>query len=103
MADTKSLVTFRLLPVEMREEIFKYTFATSQNYPDFAASTPALLVALRGDRELYDQALRVFYGINHWFLTARNFQGVSALGKFAVACIRSLTIFVEYYPRGLSC
>ena len=51
-------VHFNLLSAELRDIVFAHSFIQTDS------QTPALLIALRGDKKLYHQALKVFYQVN---------------------------------------
>ncbi|KAE9371263.1 hypothetical protein N431DRAFT_467453 [Stipitochalara longipes BDJ] len=51
-------VHFYLLPIELRDMVFAFSLVRTDG------KTPALLLALRGDKEMYLQALKVFYHVN---------------------------------------
>jgi hypothetical protein len=53
-----STIHLRLLSAELRDMIFSLLLLRSDG------KTPALLIALRQDQELYTQALRVYYKVN---------------------------------------
>ena len=57
-----SPLALRKLPPEIREMIFRYCV-------DFTdRKTPPLIVALRGDQELYHEAMKLFYKLNYFTL-----------------------------------
>lgn len=53
----------RKIPFELRGMIFKDWLGIKDG------KSPVLLIALRGDKELYEQALEVYYKINYFTLT----------------------------------
>ncbi|KAL2074847.1 hypothetical protein VTL71DRAFT_8626 [Oculimacula yallundae] len=57
---TISPFTLRKLPYELREMVFKDCLEIKNG------KSPALMVALRGDKELYEHALKVYYRINYY-------------------------------------
>jgi hypothetical protein len=64
--ETKPSITLRRFPAEIRQAIFKLTVG------DWEGKTPALIKALRGDREMYLEAMEVFYKINTYFSSSGN-------------------------------
>lgn len=62
------MVSLRTLPTETRQHIFELCFAqhlASEPYhEDTSYEASALLIALRGEKDLYDEALYIFYKIN---------------------------------------
>ncbi|KAG4441076.1 hypothetical protein IFR05_003430 [Cadophora sp. M221] len=60
---TTSFLTIRKIPLEMRRMIFKDCLKIK------GGKSPALLIALRGDKELYEQALEVYYKISYFTIT----------------------------------
>jgi hypothetical protein len=68
-AETKPRNILRRFPPEIRAEIFKHTLGSWDN------KTPALIKALRGDHEVYLEAMKVFYRINEFFSSRRNNWG----------------------------
>ena len=83
---TYSPLAIRKFPPEIRAMIFAGC-VDNKGY-----KTPNLLVALRGDREMYEEAVQIFYGLN-WFrvklLTLPDFVSMS---KKAIENIRKLVI-----------
>jgi hypothetical protein len=67
--ETKPGNILRKFPREIREEIFKLTVGDWEN------KMPALIKALRGDREVYLEAMKVFYKINKFFSSRKNNWG----------------------------
>jgi hypothetical protein len=59
----------RKFPPEIREEIFKLTVG------DWDDKTPALIKAIRGDREMYLEVMKIFYRINTFCSRRRNSWG----------------------------
>jgi hypothetical protein len=66
---TKQKNTLRKLLPEIRYMIFKLTLA------EWKGKTPVLIKALRGDQEMYFEALAVFYRINTFTSSYRNRWG----------------------------
>src|ERR1700709_2617764 len=64
---------FRLrdLPIEIRILIFRLCVATPDNN-----QTPALIKALRGDPQLYHEALEVYYAINTFTMSFHERRGL---------------------------
>jgi hypothetical protein len=59
--------TLRKFPPEIRDMIYKLTLAGEWN-----GKTSTFIIALRGDSELYHEALKVFYETNTFAFTERN-------------------------------
>jgi hypothetical protein len=57
----------RKVPPEIRWPIFEECL-------HWDGTTPALLVALRGDQKLYSEALAIFYKMNIFRVTPRNYN-----------------------------
>lgn len=68
-------------PPEIRELIFTAAIESS-------GETPALIVALRGDKELYYEALQILYRDCTFVVTAKNKDAFMRLSKSAVATIQ---------------
>jgi hypothetical protein len=76
----------RKVPPEVREMIFRYCV-------DFTdGETPPLIVALRGDKKLYREAMRLFYKFNFFTLNKRTAALCSDMGATACRNIHQLKI-----------
>jgi hypothetical protein len=60
-------LTLRKFPPEIRDMIYKLTLVGS-----WKGKMPAFIITLRGDQELYHEALQVLYETNRFTLTRRN-------------------------------
>jgi hypothetical protein len=83
----------RAFPPEIREMIFTFS-----NVLIWTGKTPALLMALRGDRELYDEALDYFYKKNIFKLHPRNEWQTGDMAISALQTIKALRIDFWYCP-----
>jgi hypothetical protein len=61
-------LTLRKLPLEIRDMIYELIVGTDS----WNGKTPSLILALRGDQELYKEALRDFYDNNTFAFTKRH-------------------------------
>lgn len=77
----------RAFPPEIREVIFNFSQVLS-----WTGKTPALLVALRGDRELYYEALELFYKSNTFTLHRANEWKTGDMSVAALRTIRALKV-----------
>jgi hypothetical protein len=96
--------TLRKFPPEIRDMIYKLTLAGEWN-----AKTPTFIIALRGDSELYHEALKVFYETNtfafternQWVCTIRTDGDMAAdwdLGKTSVTPMKSIKHAIVDFP-----
>jgi hypothetical protein len=76
--------------MEAREMIFQLSLADT--WTDWNRKTPSLLVALRGQKELYFQALEVFLRTNSFHLTDCNILKFKAMPEKVLSNIRALHI-----------
>lgn len=60
----KPSTLLRKFPLEIREGIFKLTVG------DWDHKTPALITAIRGDRGMYLETMKIFYRINNTFFSS---------------------------------
>lgn len=65
--DIESSNLLRMFPPEIREHIFNFALDNC-----WEGKTPALLKALYGDREVYMEAIKVFYKVNTFFSSIEN-------------------------------
>lgn len=84
-----STCTLRVLPPELRIIIYEYLVKIRRLERQ---TTPALLIALRPDQQLYHEALDVFYKINIFKLTGFNQRGLFAMGNTAIHGIERLLV-----------
>lgn len=54
--------------------------------------TPPLLIALRGKRKLYQEALDIFYRLNYFRVKLQNLSDFKPMSKKAIETIQNLTI-----------
>jgi hypothetical protein len=79
---------FRTFPPEVREMIFKPCLEGEGNNPD-------LLVALRGDRELYAEAICLFYKANNTYvLSTRNVNSFRDMSERSLESIKKVKVLV---------
>jgi uncharacterized protein YjbI with pentapeptide repeats len=84
--NTRSRLAFRKFPPEVREMIFRRCLY-------FGGKTPSLLIALRGDPELYREALVLFYKLNIFRLNGSNYTAAKLMSKSAVQGIHSIDLW----------
>jgi hypothetical protein len=77
----------RAFPPEIREMIFHLS-----NVLSWSGKTPALLVALRGDQELYHEVLELFYRSNTFTLHRANEWKTGDMSASALQSIRALKV-----------
>jgi len=85
---TPSESTLYALPPELREFIFRYSLRRE------CGQTPYLLVALRPDQNLYNEAVAVFNSINIFSLTRD--KGWSAGRVSKRACRHIQHLYIEF-------
>jgi hypothetical protein len=81
-----SPLALRKLPPEVREMIFRYCVGFTDG------KTPPLIVALRGDKKLYREAMRLFYKLNFFTLNKRTAALCWDMGATAGQNIQQLKI-----------
>jgi len=86
-----SPLALKKLPPEVREMIFRHCVDFTEG------KTPPLIVALRGDKKLYREAMRLFYKLNYFTLNTLTAElcramGAKAMGATACQNIRQLKI-----------
>ncbi|CAG8956977.1 hypothetical protein HYFRA_00012028 [Hymenoscyphus fraxineus] len=93
--------SLRKFPVEIRLMIFELCLsiipATTPYHESIAQVTPPLLVALRGEKDLYGEAICTFYKINTCYLTFKNYEDFS-LRDYNSDCIKNLRHLGIHYP-----
>jgi hypothetical protein len=89
-----SYFDLRALPVEIRVLIFRYCLDLV--WQD--ESMPALIAALRGDRQLYHEALEVFYANNILAVSPDTEKRVASMSLAAMRTIERATVFYGYGP-----
>jgi hypothetical protein len=84
------------LPLEIRDMVFKECLVMDKKQPRATRATPALLIALRGDWALYQEALKWFYALNRFTLTKHNFNtSFSTLSTTSIALMKNLSVELE--------
>ena len=63
---------------------------------------PALIVALRGDSQLYHEALEVFYANNILAVSPDTEKRVASMSLSAMHTVQKATIFYGYCPTDIS-
>jgi uncharacterized protein YjbI with pentapeptide repeats len=92
---TSPLALCRFAP-EIREIIFGYCISSIT----VSFNTPNILIALRGDSELYQEALRTFYKQNWFPLAFRNFSKTELISAKVAENINKLAIsYVNLFIR----
>jgi len=80
---------FRAFPSEVRILIFK-------NAPlNWVRGSPALLVALRGDNELYHEALEIYYKTSTFILSSRNIWAFKAMPLHIIKATKNLGVEIN--------
>jgi len=111
----KEPLTLRILPPELREKVFKYALQLPRQKhfpslppapscphrpqgcgPRHKSQTPSFLIAVRGDMELYGEALKVYYAVNKFYLNLKNVRSFTGLGHPAMNLIKRLQFVVPY-------
>jgi hypothetical protein len=77
----------RAFPVEIRDMIYDFS-----NVLFWTGKTPALIVALRGDQELYREVLELFYRNNTFTLHGANEWKTGDMSIAALNTIRTLKV-----------
>jgi hypothetical protein len=79
--------SLRVLPPEVRTMVFPYVLKITKT-----SKIPDLLIALRCDRILYPEALKVYYDINSFEITNENIAAYEGkLSSNITARIKALT------------
>jgi hypothetical protein len=74
--------------------IYAYCLRDPEYDYDGRQKTPALLAALRGDSELYTEALHYYYSNNITVVHHQNFKKLKALNSASWRSMRRLSIFL---------
>jgi hypothetical protein len=77
----------RAFPAEIRDMIFNFS-----NVLSWTGKTPALILALRGDQELYREVLELFYRNNTFALHRANEWKTGDMSVAALKSIRALKV-----------
>lgn len=92
---TSPLALCRFAP-GIRAKIFGYCTSSRK----FKFKTPKILIALRGDSELYQEALRTFYNQNWFVLDFKNFSKTDLMSEKIAENIKKLAIvYVNLFIR----
>ena len=91
----KEALTLRIFPLELRQMIFRCALKLELEAPPKHENTPSLLVAVRGDSELHEEALVEYYKVNTWSLHAYSLNSFINLKCSAVNEIGKLWIFIS--------
>jgi hypothetical protein len=75
----------RAFPAEVRNMVYRAAGS-------FEGKAPNLIKALRADRELYDEAMKVFLESNTYILCSENGWGFGDMSEEALAGIKKLEI-----------
>jgi hypothetical protein len=87
-----SFFNLRALPVEIRVLIFRCC-PILEWHQDLM---PALIVALRGDSQLYHEALEVFYASNILFVSPSTEKNVGSMSVKAMRTVQNATVHYGY-------
>jgi hypothetical protein len=80
---------FRKLPPEIREKIFEPLCK------DWNGTMPAIIKALRSDKELYHEAMAIFYKEKEYVLHDKNDWTFLDMFKTAILSIKRIRIIVQ--------
>lgn len=92
MTTQVSTRAFREFVPEIREMIYAYCLPNPECNYDARRRTPTLLAALRGEPELYAEALHYYYAHNDTVIECMNFRKFEALNSASWRSIRRLSI-----------
>jgi hypothetical protein len=82
----KNPLTFSFFPPELREQIFIRCL-------EWNGKTPALVVAARGDKQLYEEIIEIFYRTENTFVLHRaNRWSFGNMSQRALLSVRKLKI-----------
>ena len=104
---TPPTTTLHKLPAEFRDNIFKLTMLMEtismparQRHRRPVQVTPPLLIALRCDPYLYEEALAVYYQINTFKISKNNFNSLrNDLSPAMLGLIRNLHIEIKWVAQ----
>src|SRR3954447_20780508 len=95
MSSPTDSLSLRFLSPELRLMIFHLTLKMRRK--NGKQITPSLLIALRGDPQLYEETLEVFYKINAFEITKKNIDGFeSNLNPGIIERVRSVEFDYSY-------
>jgi uncharacterized protein YjbI with pentapeptide repeats len=83
---TSSPLALRRFPPEIRAMIFNGCIHFADH------KTPAIIIALRGDKEMYEEAIQIFYKLNSFRVKLQNLTDFEAMSIKAIQGIRKLVI-----------
>jgi hypothetical protein len=92
----KNPLTFSFFPLELREKIFIRCL-------EWNGKTPALVVAARGDKQLYEEIIEIFYRTENMFVLHRgNHWWFGNMSQRALLSVRKLMIVAMQVIQGLN-
>ncbi|KAN0115289.1 hypothetical protein V8E51_004833 [Hyaloscypha variabilis] len=95
---TSSALALRKFPPEIRAMIFNGCI----HFGGF--KTPAIIITLRGDKQMYEEAIQIFYKLNWFRVRLQNLEDFEAMSIKAIQGIRKLvisTMFAESLVPGV--
>jgi hypothetical protein len=88
--------------LQMQNEIFHHCLRRTRQQVHYQRThhqpVPPLLIAFRADKELYMQALKIYYKINRFDLNDTCIESFNRLRSSTVALIRNLDAVLNYDP-----
>jgi hypothetical protein len=88
---TTSPLALRKFPPEIREMIFQRCIDTKDN-KEKDNKSPPIIVSLRSDKELYQEAIEVFYKLNFFRLTWKTAPSCKFLSAKAIRSVKKLLL-----------
>lgn len=86
-------ISLRYLPTEIRDMVFEYLLTFPKvTYLEQQPKTPAIIVALRPEPKVYDEALQIYYKRNTFRITSHNFESVQQLERTYISSVRDLIV-----------
>ena len=82
---TFSPLALRRFPPEIRSLIFAHT-------AEYNGKTPNIIKALRGDEELYCEALELMYKVSTFWITTKNKYNISLMSEHVMSNVQRLHI-----------
>jgi hypothetical protein len=83
-AVTTSPLALRKFPAKIRENIFQFCVRIKDQ------KSPALLIALRGDKEMYQEAINLYYKVNLFTVSNDTVDRCTSLSVKALMSISKL-------------
>ncbi|KAE9378850.1 hypothetical protein N431DRAFT_396722 [Stipitochalara longipes BDJ] len=83
---TSSPLAFRKFPPEIRSMIFAGCIDFNHR------KTPVVLVALRSDKEIYEEAIQIFYKLNWFRVKLQNLSGFGSMSRKALESIQNFSL-----------